>query len=451
MLGKSKVADLLKKALAASKADEAEVILLAEDSYLTRFANSYIHQNVSEHNQNLLVRAVVGKKIGCASTNRVDGAAIKEVVKRAMEIAERQKENPEFNGLPKGGKAKVISNYVKETARFTPEDRARAVGKITGRAKQFGLQAYGAFTTGVSEVAVANSHGGFAYNVATDAYCNTVVMADTGSGYAQSANRDARKVNTAKMAEVACQKALDSRNPIDLPAGVYEVVLEPPAVADLLNFLGYLGFSATAYQEGRSFLVGKLGQKVMGENITIVDDAYYAKGYPFPFDFEGVPKRKLVLIDKGVGKNVVYDSFTAGKDGRESTGHALAAPANYPLPMHLRLLPGKATRQEMIAAVKRGVLVTRFHYTNVVEPMRVVITGMTRDGTFLIENGRVTKPVRNFRFTQSVLDALSCVSLIGRDAVLVGEETMYGSRFAAGIVAPALKIDKFSFTGVTQF
>jgi predicted Zn-dependent protease len=189
----------------------------------------------------------------------------------------------------------------------------------------------------------------------------------------------------------------------------------------------------------------------MGENITIVDDAYYIKGYSFPFDFEGVPKKKLALIEKGVAKNIVYDSFTAGKEGRESTGHALVAPMNYPLPMHQRLLPGKSTVREMIASIKRGVLVTRFHYTNVLEPMRVVITGMTRDGTFLIEDGKVTKPVRNFRFTQSVLDALSCVSLIGKDAVLVGEETMYGARFAAGIVAPALKVDKFNFTGVTQF
>jgi len=451
MLGKAKVSELLKKVLKASKADETEAILMAEDSYLTRFANSYIHQNVSEHNQNLLVRAVVGKKIGCASTNRIDEASVKEAVKRAVEIAKRQRENPEFKGLPRGGKAKSLDNYIPATAKFTPEDRAQAVRTITERTKKSALRAYGAFTTGVSEVAVANSHGGLNYNLATDAYCNTVVMADTGSGYAQAANRDARKVNTLKMAEVACQKALDSRNPVDLPAGEYEVILEPPAVADMMGYLAWMGFSATAYQEGRSFMCGKLGQKVMGKNITLVDDPFFAKGYPFPFDFEGVPKKKLVLIEKGVGKNIVYDSFTAGKEGRESTGHALAAPMNYPLPLHQRLLPGKSTVQEMVASVKRGLLVTRFHYSNVVEPMRVVITGMTRDGTFLIEDGKVTKPVKNFRFTQSVIDALSCVSLIGKDAVLVGEETMYGARFAAGIVAPALKIDKFNFTGATQF
>ncbi len=451
MLGKANVADLLKKVLKASKADETEAILMAEDSYLTRFANSTIHQNVSEHNQNLLVRAVLGRKIGCASTNRVDAASVKEVVKRALEIAKRQKENPEFKGLPKSAKAKAVNNYVPATAKFSPRDRAEAVKKITERARKSKLSAFGAFTTGTSEVGVANSHGTLAYNLATDAYCNTVVMSDTGSGYAHAASRDARRVNTARMAETACQKALDSRNPVDLPAGEYEVVLEPAAVADMLGFLAWMGFSATAYQEGRSFLCGKLGQKVMGENITIVDDAYHIKGYPFPFDFEGVPKKKLALIEKGVAKNIVYDSFTAGKEGRESTGHALAAPMNYPLPMHQRLLPGKSTVREMIASIKRGVLVTRFHYTNVLEPMRVVITGMTRDGTFLIEDGKVTRPVRNFRFTQSVLDALSCVSLIGKDAVLVGEETMYGARFAAGIVAPALKVDKFNFTGVTQF
>lgn len=451
MIGKSKVADILKKALKASKADETEAILMAEDSYLTRFANSYIHQNVSEHNQNLMVRAILGKKIGCASTNRVDEEGIKEVVKRAVEIAKRQKENPDFKALPQGGKAKALDNFISETAKFSPEDRARAVKKITERARKSGLSAYGAFTTGTAETAVANSHGVLNYNLATDAYCNTVVMSDTGSGYAHAANRDARKVNTSRIAETACQKALDSRNPGDLPAGEYEVILEPAAVADMIGYLGWVGFSATAYQEGRSFMCGNLGKKVMGDNITILDDPYYPKGYPFPFDFEGVPKKKLTLVENGIARNVVYDSLTAGKEGKESTGHALPAPMNYPMTMHQRLVPGKSTVREMIASINRGVLVTRFHYSNILEPMRVVITGMTRDGTFLVENGKVTKPVRNFRFTQSVLDALSCVSLVGKDAVLVGEETMYGSRFAAGIVAPALKIDRFHFTGVTKF
>jgi predicted Zn-dependent protease len=451
MLGKDKARELVEKALSFSSAEQTEVEIMAEESHLTRFANSYIHQNVSGSDTAVSIKAVIGKKIGRASTNKVDDASVKETVEKAVEIAKVQRENPDFKSLPKAESAAEIDNYISRTAEFGPKERAEAVEPIARGARDKGLKAFGAFTNGISEVAIGNSLGIFAYSIGTDAYVNTVVMGDTGSGFAQGASRDVSDIDTHEIAKLAIEKALRSADPVDMPEGEYTVVLEENAAGEMIEFLGYLGFGALAYQEGRSFMCGKMGEKIVGENITIWDDGLDNRGFSFPFDFEGVPKKKVMLIEKGVAKGLVYDSLTAGKEKKESTGHSTGSPVGGPMPLNILMMEGENTIEEMVKSTDRGIYVTRFHYTNVVEPMKVVLTGMTRDGTFLIEKGEITKPVKNFRFTQSVLDALSNTTMVGKKAKLLGGGAGYGARFAMGSVVPALKIEKFKFSGVTQF
>ncbi len=451
MLGRDKAKRLVDKALAMSKAEQTEIEVIAEESHLTRFANSQIHQNVSGSDTAISARAVIGKKIGRATTNRTDESSVRRMLEKAVEIATFQRDNPDFKSLPGPTTTKDVDNYVARTAKFSARDRAKAVAHIARGAKEKNLNAFGAFTNGISEVAIGNSLGVFAYNIGTDAYVNTVVMGDTGSGYAQAASRDVEDIDTTKVARTAIDKAQMSANPVDMPEGEYTVVLEANAVGEMIEFLGYLGFGALAYQEGRSFMCGKLGGKIVGENITIWDDGADRRGFSFPFDFEGVAKKKVMLIEKGVAKGLVYDSLTAGKEKKKSTGHSTGSPVGGPMPLNLFVKEGKNTIEEMIESTKKGIYVTRFHYTNVVEPMKAVLTGMTRDGTFLIENGRITRPVKNFRFTQSVLEALSNTTMIGKKGELIGGGAGYGARFPLGTFVPALKIEKFKFSGVTQF
>ncbi len=453
MIGEEKAREIMRLALGHAKADQAEVVLMAEDSFLTRFANSYIHQNVAERNHSLSVRAVIGKRIGMAATNRLDPGEIKRTAGLACRIAGVQRENKEFVSLPGPQKepASPAALCVADTVSFSAAQRAERVRMMCGRALKRKARAFGALSTGVAEVAVANSLGVERYNLSSDAYVNTVVMTDTGAGYGQGAHRDVRKIDFEGIAEAAARKAVDSRNPSDLAPGRYPVVLEETAVYTLLEFLNYTGFSARAVQEGRSFMGGRFGKRIMDPRITIADDPQDRRGFAFPFDFEGVPKRKIVLIEKGVARSVVYDSMTAGREKRESTGHAMPAPSYHPMAGNLVMSPGDTPLKRLVESTRRGVYVTRFHYVNLIDPMEVSITGMTRDGTFLIENGRITRPVKNLRFTVSVLKCLNSLAAVGNRSILVSEPGGYGHRFATGSRVPALKINSFSFTGGTDF
>jgi predicted Zn-dependent protease len=453
MYGEDKIKSLLKEALKASPADQTEVLISAEDSYLTRFANSYIHQNVGERNCSLTVRAVFGRKIGIASTNILGREEIRRTVKQACAIARIQKDNPEFVSLPRPvqDKSKPLNLYIRRTAEYSARQRALAVKKICDQANKFGAKAYGAFSTGVVELGIANSLGILQYNISTDANINTVVMTPTGSGYGQGASRDAGKIDIQGIAESAVQKAVDSQNPTELEPGSYTVVMEDMAVLTLLEFMNFAGFSAMAAQEEHSFIANNLDKQIVGQAVTISDNPFNKNGFAFPFDFEGVSKQKVVLIDKGVARSVVYDSYTANKQGRSNTGHALPAPAYYPLAANLEMEGGDSSLEKMVASTDRGVYITRFHYCNLIDPMQVSITGMTRDGTFLIENGKITKPVKNLRFTESVLKALSNVKAVSKKVSLVTEGGGYGHRFAVGSLVPSLKIEEFNFTGKTEF
>ena len=264
---------------------------------------------------------------------------------------------------------------------------------------------------------------------------------DGGSGFAEVFGRRLDAVDPAAVGRRAADKAVRSASPRAIEPGEYEVVLEPNAVSTLVGFLAYIGFGGRALTEGRSCLSGKEGQRVADPRITIYDDALSPETIGLPFDFEGTPRRRVDLIRDGVFLDGVYDRRTAKQAGKETTGHALPPPnPEGPFPLNLFMAPGDAGLEEMVAATRRGLLVTRFHYSNIVNPVESSITGMTRDGTWLIEDGEVRHPVVNLRFTQSILEALSAVSMVGRDTELASEFFFSASR------VPALKIDRFRFT-----
>jgi len=445
MLGERKMREIAERVLSLSAVNQTEVIIMSEDSGLTRFANSYIHQNVAERNVGLRVRAVVGKKIGVASSNDLSQEALERVVERAMTIAKLQPENPDFTSLPSPATVAEIEAFDEATASFSPEDRAKAVGLVCQLALNNGLIASGAFTTGAGELAVANSLGIFAYYSTTTADINTVIMSDDSAGYAAATAWKVGEINTEVVGAEAVEKALQTRNPRELPPGRYPVILEEYAVADMLETLAYLGFGALAVQEGRSFMVDSFGKQIMSDAISIWDDGLDSTGLPMPFDFEGVPRQRVDLIKGGVAEAVVYDSYTAGKEGRASTGHGLPAPNTYgPIPGHIFMAPGEASKEEMLETMERGLWVTRFHYTVPVHPKLAIVTGMTRDGTFLVEKGEVAYPIKNLRFTQSYIEALANVELVGRATRL--QQSWFG-----GVRAPALKLAEFEFTGATEF
>jgi predicted Zn-dependent protease len=265
---------------------------------------------------------------------------------------------------------------------------------------------------------------------------------DGGSGYAESAAVDVSAIDPAALGREAAAKAKATVGAVSVEPGDYPVVLEEYAVVDLLDMLGYLGFSALAVQEGRSFV--EIGKRVGSDLVSIVDDGEHLSGLPMAFDFEGVPKQRVELVEGGICRGVVYDAQTAAREGRRSTGHGLPAPNSYgPFPINMLMAGGATGREELIAGLDRGLLVTRFHYTNPVHPKLAIITGMTRDGTFLVEGGRIVGPVRNLRFTQSYLAALAGVTAVGKE-----RKTLRG--FLGGVVVPALRIEAFTFTGATE-
>jgi PmbA protein len=448
VLGKEKLKEIADQVLALSNADQTEVLLSSNDERLTRFAVNTIHQNVSETNVTVRVRSVFGKKTGVASGNDLSNDALRKVVESAETVAGFQQDNPDFHSLPGPQPVQEVDAYFEATAACTPDERARGVAAICAMSRENGLEASGAFSTAAGEVMVANSLGVSAYHCDTVAHIVTVIMGDTSSGYASATAMDVSELDAGAVGRVAMDKALRSRNPTEIEPGVYTVILEENAAADMLFMLGYMGMGALAVQEGRSFMNGRFGEKITGENITVWDDGHDPRGLMLPFDFEGVPKQRVMLIEKGVAKGVVYDSFTAGREeGKVSTGHSLPAPnTSGPFTINLFMAPGHATKEEMLASTERGIWVTRFHYTNILHPVKTVFTGMTRDGTFLIENGQIARPLKNLRFTQSILEAFGGAEMLGSELKRV--KAGWGG-FAT--CAPAVKIREFQFTGTTEF
>ena len=439
------IADLI---MSASGADETEVLATEHDESLTRFANNSIHQNVTELNIQVTVRSVIGTKVGIAVSNDVQPDSLRRLASRSYEVARLQPDNPDFKGLPGPEAATRVNSFDPAAAECTPEERASRVGVICRKAVSMGCSAAGSMTTSALAIGVANSKGIFAEHRSTMVDASTVIMGSNSSGWAQSTGWRLNSIDPEALATEAVKKVRLGIDPVDFEAGDYPVILDPYATADLLEMLAFDGMGALAFQEGRSWMNGRLGQRIMSESVNILDDGLNTDGVPLPFDFEGVPKKVVPIVASGVAMTPVYDSFTAGREeGKQSTGHAIPpSPQGRfgPVPMNLFLRPGMTTLEDMIKSTKLGLYITRFWYTRTVHPRDAVVTGMTRDGTFVIRNGEIAHPVKSMRFTQSYVDALNQTEAIGKASRVLR------SAFGGATSVPAVKLGQFRFTSSTK-
>jgi len=431
-------------------ATQAEVRLINGTSYLTRFAGSMIHQNVGEANTTLMLRSVLGKRISSVSCSDTNPESIKRLVEKGYKVAKVLDEDPDFISLPEPQPISDLRGlFVKATAECTPDTRAEIVKALMDESHSLSpkvKEVAGALTTTSGELAVVNSLGVNAYARATSADLDATIIAREaeveGFGTAGDVSRDIKDLNPAKIGREAAERSVGSLGAKMIDVGEYEVVFEPYVVAQALGYLAS-GFSAQSYQDGTSWMCDLMGQKVFSEQLTLWDDGRDRSGLAFPFDMEGIPKRKLVLIEEGVPKAIVYDSYTAHKDKEKSTGHVggrgLGGMGS--MPSHLIMKRGDSTKEEMIQETKKGILVTNFWYVRTVHAKRVVITGMTRDGTWLIEKGEIKYPVKDLRFTDSLLKTFANLDLIGKEGKRMGAGP-YG-----GVVVPAIKAKSFLFTG----
>lgn len=428
------------------KGNPAEVTLQFNDAALTRFANNIIHQNVAERDAEVTLRFFIGKQIGTASTNRLDEAGLDDLVEHAMANAKSSPEDPNYPGLPEPEAYKHVAAWDQNTADYSPEKRARAVGAVCQIAVEKGLNASGAFSTGSGVLAVANTQGIFTYHTQTNADFQTVVMSNDSSGRAQESAWKVDDLAVEALGKEAIETAQRGHNPVKIDPGEYTVILEHYVTEDLISSLNFYGMGAQALQEGRSWMNDRLGQQLMSPLVSIWDDGLDVHGAPLPFDFEGVPKQRVDIVKQGVVMGPVYDRYSGAKMGKPSTGHA--TPINFrgfgPLAMNLFMAAGDLSVEDMIASTKKGLYINRFWYTRLVHPRDCVITGMTRDGVFMIEDGKVAYPVKNLRYTMPYVQALANVEVVGKAShLLVGEYGGIGTR------VPALKIKGFTFTGST--
>jgi PmbA protein len=448
-LGPERLPALADDAVGIAGADAVEVVLTATATSLTRFADSRIHQNVARTDGEARVRVVVdGNRVGVGVTNDLSPSGIRETAERAREAATVSPPDPTFRGLPAPPPAGYpdVAAYDERTAATEPAQRADLVARMLAELPR-GVYGAGAAVTDAGELAVVNSQGVRAYTRSTRAMLRILASGGDSTGYAEAGAWRAGDLRPEALGERAARKVALGAHPQDVPAGSYPVVLEPLAVATLVEWLGEAGLAGKAALEGRSPVSGRIGEQICSPLVTIVDDATSPLVPGMPFDYEGTPKRRLPLIERGVAVGVAHDTTSAALAGAPgSTGHALPAPnGDGGVPTHLLMEPGDGSVDDLVSGVERGLLVTRFHYTNLTHPTTSTITGMTRDGTFWIEDGRVAYGARNLRFTQSIVDALA-----GVDAV--GAETALSAFLLAGAVrVPALRLRSFAFTSTTTY
>src|SRR3954447_5380259 len=448
-----------------SSADDVEVLFSGGRFALTRFANNAIHQNVAEENHLVSVRSIFSGRTARAVTNKFDDESLRQVVVASETLSKVQHPDPDLLPMPNapeaagvahGGTPLVPSRYFKETAEITPEARAEGVGKIVGVAHRHSLTAAGVYSSGETFEGIFNSRGLSEWHTQTSAEVSITMLAADSSGWQKANSPNVANLDPLRLAEIAAQKAVDSSVPTEVPAGKYTLILEPAAVLDIVGFM-FWDYSGMSILDQRSFLTGRIGTKLFGENVTIWDDVAHPLQAGSPFDGEGVRRRRVPLVEHGVIRRVVYARATAEKMKRsehknsvgviEATGHGFSLPNEMgEMPVNIVFAPvsDPQTVEQMIASTERGILVTRLWYIREVEPFEKMLTGMTRDGTFLIENGRVKGGLHNFRFNESLIHMLSSVEAMSVPVRSSGEESF-------DMVVPAMKVRDFNFTELTKF
>jgi predicted Zn-dependent protease len=467
MLTREQAADIFDRIRKLSSADETEVLFSGGSFALTRFANNTIHQNVADENHMVSVRTVFGGRTARASTNKFDDDSLRRVVESSEALARVQHPDSDLLPMPDDREAAgradegvrstpVPSRYFAETAAITPQLRADSVKKIVEVAQNHKLTTAGIFSSSESVEGIFNSRGLSDWYTQTLAEVSITMLGADSSGWQKANSPDVSNLDPLGLAEIAAKKALDSTHPAEIPAGKYTVILEPAAVLDIVGFM-FWDYSGMAILDQRSFLTGRIGTKLFGENITIWDDVTHPLQTGSPFDGEGMRRQRLPLVENGVVKRVVYARGTAARMKAseykdkvgpiEATGHGFALPnemGEMPLNIVFAAPQNPQTLTQMIASTERGVLVTRLWYIREVDPYEKIVTGMTRDGTFLVENGKVQRGLRNFRFNQSLIHMLSGVEAMSMPVRSSGEESF-------DMVVPAMKVRDFNFTEVTKF
>jgi predicted Zn-dependent protease len=462
MLTQDQAGEIFDRIRKLSSADEVEVLFSGGNFALTRFANNTIHQNVAEENHSVSVRTAFGQQTARASTNRFDDESLRQVVRASESLAKVQHPDPDLLPMPDpneagGGDAtRVPSRHFVQTAAITPQARAEGVSKIVEVAEKHKLTTAGVFSSNEFFEGIFNSRGLSRWHTQTSAEISITMLAADSSGWQKANSPDIANVDPLKLAEVAAQKAMDSAHPREVPAGKMTVILEPAAVLDIVGFM-FWDFGGMAILDQRSFLTGRIGTKLFGENVTISDDVAHPLQAGSPFDGEGVRRQRVPLVENGTVRRVVYARATAERMKRSEykdkvgaiapTGHGFPLPNEIgEMPMNIVFAPSNdpQTIQQMIASTERGILVTRLWYIREVEPFEKMLTGMTRDGTFYVENGKVQGGVRNFRFNESLIHMLSNVEAMSAPVRSCGEESF-------DMVVPAMKVKDFNFTEVTKF
>jgi len=427
----------------ASPADETEVLLADGREFLTRFASSRIHQNVGAEEASAVVRVVVDRRIGVATADSLEDDALTAARESALAIAEASEPDPDWPSLPGPRPVKPVKAYHRATALATAQTRADFAAAVIAAAREKDGEAAGIVQIEEGSLAVVNSRGVAVATSHTRAETNALVTCGDGSGWADGVAMRLSDLDPGRVGKRAALTAEKSRNPKPLEPGRYDVVLEPSAVAEWVQYLAYVAFSGKDFDEGQSPLAGRLGEKVTGEQVTLWDNGRDHRTLPQPFDYEGQPARRLSLIREGVAEGVATNYYRARRLGkRVSTGHALPASSSYEcMPMHLFMKGGEASAKQLVGEMERGLLVTRFHYTNVLDPMQTVLTGMTRNGTFWVENGRISHAVRNLRYTENVLAALGRIDGMSKRL----------RRVPGPCVVPTVRMRGVQFSGATEF
>ncbi len=435
---------LAQELIARSRADLTEVVVTDEANALTRFTQNAIHQNIDQRDGTIAIRTIVDGRTGVARCNAYDPATLDATLARAIELAAFAPQDPDAMALPgHANYAAHADGTDTATSLATPDERAASAAHIFAVAEASDLWAAGYVRTATNGITIANSLGALASYERTDAAINIKMNAPDATGYAERYSNAFAALDAPALAARAAEKARASRAPRAVESGDWTVILEPAAFGELLSYLTP-HFSAQAFEEGSSFASGALDSRVTGESFSLADDASDARNIDAPFDFEGAPKLRVPLIERGIVRGIVTDARYAKRLKRPNTGHALPAPNAYgPQARHVVVANGTQTAAELIAGVERGLLVTRCWYIRNVDQRRTIVTGMTRDGTFLIENGAIAHGVKNLRFNVSILDVLGRATF-ANDAVRTGG-------YSYSLVAPTVRLDGFRFTSSTEF
>jgi PmbA protein len=467
MLNKEQAAAIFDKIKKLSTADEVEALFYGGRSALTRFANNTIHQNMAEENYGVSVRTMFGGRTARASTNKFDDESLKRAVQASQSIAKVQQPDPELLPMPDaheaamtGGSARppqsIPPRHFARTAAINPEERAQAVAKIVSVAHKNKLTAAGIFSNSETVDGVFNSRGLCDWHSQTSADISVTMLGEDSSGWQKSNSPDVSQLDAVALADIAVRKALQSAKPQEIAAGKYAVILEPAAVLDMVGFM-FFDFGGLAILDQRSFLNNRVGTQLFGKKVNIADDVGHPLQSGTPFDGEGVRRRRLQLVENGVVKRLVYARATAEKmkksEYKDKVGPIEPSGHGFPIPNEMGEAPmnivfaapeDPKTLDQMIASTDRGVLVTRFWYIREVDPYEKILTGMTRDGTFYVEGGKIRHGVRNFRFNESLIHMLSNAVEMGTPVRASGEESF-------DMVVPAMKVADFNFTEVTKF